>query len=130
MTTITSALILGIFLIGAIIIRISYKKRKSMESDIYTSGGVIFKKSRFIKRISYVCRDKEWYNHPSISIWWQSSKGLGIKGKKKALRYFQIGIQLVGIKVWIDITYIGNRESTKGLCIPEENLPSMLKDNQ
>ena len=79
------------------------------ESKVYTIKNVGTGKLTNLRKITFVCRQNEFYQKNSIALWWKKSYGVGIIGKpNKQLKYFMIGISLFGILCWLDFKWVGN----------------------
>lgn len=59
-----------------------------------------------IKKINFVYREKEFYNHPAIGIWWNKNRGIGIKDKPLEFTYIMIGLNLINHTTWLEFTYL------------------------
>jgi hypothetical protein len=81
-----------------------------------------------IRKITWVFRDKEFYQHAAFGIWWDKNTGLKIANKNRELKYFMIGLYLGKYITWIEFTYTRKCKSNNGLSIPEQNLNSHLKN--
>lgn len=79
------------------------------ESKVFTIKSVGTGKLTNLRKITFVCRQKEFYQKNSIALWWKKSYGVGIIGKpNKQLKYFMIGMSLFGILCWLDFKWVGN----------------------
>ena len=79
------------------------------ESKVFTIKSVGTGNLTNLRKITFVCRQKEFYQKNSIALWWKKSYGVGIIGKpNKQLKYFMIGISLFGILCWLDFKWVGN----------------------
>ena len=75
-------------------------------------------------KISFVLREKEFYHHKSIGLWWKSSIGLGIHSMTtpKVLKYFMIGLNLINLNCWLDFKYVGNCDKEQPLVLADKNV--------
>ena len=79
------------------------------ESKVFTIKSVVTGKLTNLRKITFVCRQKEFYQKNSIALWLKTSYGVGIIGKpNKQLKYFMIGVSLFGILCWLDFKWVGN----------------------
>jgi hypothetical protein len=68
------------------------------ESKIYTIQHIVFPKNLLLRKITFVCRQKEWYKKQSIAVWWSLSYGLALADKpNKQLKFFMLGFSLFNI---------------------------------
>lgn len=78
------------------------------ESKLYLFKGINLGKATPLRRMIFVCREKESYDKNGIGIWWKKYMGLGISGKPdKGFKYLMVGLTLINLKVWVDITWVG-----------------------
>ena len=78
-----------------------------------------------IKKITFVYREKELYEHSSLGLWWKKYKGIGIKDKPLHFVHLMIGLHLIKHVTWFEFTYYGKSNgSSKGLVTskPDEYL--------
>lgn len=91
------------------------------ESKVYTIKHINTGRLTNLRKITFVCRQKEFYDKNGIGIWWKQSYGVGIINQpNKQLKYFMIGITLIGIHCWLDFEWIGK-------C--KERQPIEIKDS-
>lgn len=92
------------------------------ESKIFTIKRIGTGKLTSLRKITFVCRQKEFYQKNSIAIWWQKSYGVGIIGKpNKQLKYFMIGISLFEILCWLDFKWVGNCKKRQRIEVNDDN---------
>ena len=69
-----------------------------------------------LRKITFVCRQKEFYHKNTIGIWWKKSYGLGIIGEpNKQLKYFMFGVSFIGVLLWADFKWVGRCEKEQKL---------------
>ncbi len=74
-----------------------------------------------LRRITFVCREREFYQKDGFGFWWKRSYGLGIIGKPtKQLKYFMFGFTFFDIQIWLDFKWVGNRKDKQVLEIKED----------
>lgn len=79
------------------------------KSKVFTIKKVGTVKLTNSRKITFVCRQKEFYQKNSIALWWEKSYGVRIiDNPNKQLKYFMIGISLFGILCWLDFKWVGN----------------------
>ena len=73
------------------------------------------------RRITFVCREREFYQKDGFGFWCKRSYGLGIIGKPtKQLKYFMFGFTFFDIQIWLDFKWVGNRKDKEVLEIKED----------
>ncbi|MEI6243029.1 MAG: hypothetical protein WCP39_06465 [Chlamydiota bacterium] len=78
------------------------------ESKVYLLKTWTVPKITNLIKITFVCRQRMFYNKRELGIWWKKSYGIGISGKpNRQLKYFMIGVSLIGLKMWFDFTWLG-----------------------
>lgn len=97
------------------------------ESKVYQLRRIHLPKWSRIRKIVWVFREKEFFHHPAIGIWWKKSRGIGIKDQNKMFKYLMIGLHLGNLNTWLQFTWIGKSSMKKGLFIPEENIEGYIK---
>jgi hypothetical protein len=78
-----------------------------------------------IKKITFVYREKEFYEAYSFGLWWKKYKGFGIKDKQLHFVQLMIGLRLINHVTWFEFKYYGkSKDSSKGLVTsnPEKYL--------
>jgi len=79
------------------------------KSEVFTIKSIKTGKITRLRNITFVCRQKEFYQKNSIALWWKKTYGVGIIGKSnKQLKYFMIGISLFEILCWLTFKWVGN----------------------
>jgi hypothetical protein len=58
-----------------------------------------------IKKITFVYREKELYEHSSLGLWWKKDKGIGIKDEPLHFVHLMIGLHLIKHVTWFEFTY-------------------------
>ena len=90
------------------------------DSKVFTIKRVGTGKLTNLRSITFVCREKEFYQKNSIALWWKKSYGVGIIGKpNKQLKYFMIGISLFNILCWLDFKWIGNSKKRQSIYVKD-----------
>jgi hypothetical protein len=72
-----------------------------------------FNTGRFspLRKITFVIREKQWYDPTGIGVWWKKRLGVGIAGEPgKGFKYLMVGLDILNIKVWLDFTWIGKMD--------------------
>ena len=93
---------------------------RERESRIYSIKRIEFGKTTNLRKITFVCREKESYDKSGIGIWWKKSCGLGIIDEpNKRLKYFMFGITLFNIKIWLDFKWVGKAKKRQPLEIKD-----------
>lgn len=78
------------------------------DSKVYILKDFNLGKFTRLRSITFVCREKQFYHHNNIGIWWSLSHG-GIvisKGKNLEFRFFMIGIKFINIICWLEFKYL------------------------
>jgi hypothetical protein len=92
------------------------------ESKVYVSKTLIKTKLR-IKKVHFVCRQRESYDKQAVGIWWRPSTGVGVQGKpNRVLKYFMFGISFFNLRLWLDFTWLGKSKTDPKLKIKPDGV--------
>jgi len=83
----------------------------------------------FFKKILFVYREKEFYSHYALGLWWEMNTGIGISNKPLVIKHFMIGLNLFKHTTWFEFTYFKKvKKPVKGLVTndPEKYLKNDL----
>lgn len=61
-----------------------------------------------LRRIEFYIKKLDDYQYTSVSIWWNKSLGIGVKGKpNKIHKYLMVGITIFRFTSWFLFTWVG-----------------------
>lgn len=95
------------------------------DSKIYAFKN--FYPNLLVKKITFVYRQKEPYNHPALGLWWNLNTGIGITNKPQVLKHLMIGLNLFNHITWLEFTYL--KKTSKPQKLTTNNLNNYLKNN-
>lgn len=78
-----------------------------------------------VKKITFVYRQKEFYHHPALGIWWELNTGIGVANKPLVLKHLMIGLNLINHTTWLEFTYL--KKTKKPQKLTTTNLNKYLK---
>ena len=91
------------------------------ESRIFALKKLNFGTITNLRKMTFVCREKEFYEKDGFGFWWRRSYGLGIIGKPtKQLKYFMFGFTFFDIQLWLDIKWVGSRKPDTKIELEED----------